>query len=87
MARHNWYFSSSTNQHHWIKANCYRAFCSTDQTQDHNALLQSMHISAGNAIRTTMALSRDNCLCVGSNLGPPIALSTTATEHDYIGLH
>ena len=43
--------------------------------------------SAGNAIRTTMALSRDNCLCVGSNLGPPIALSTTATQHDYIGLH
>ena len=24
--------------------NCYRAFLSTDQTQDHNALLKSMHM-------------------------------------------
>ena len=59
-----------------IRVNCYRAFHSADQVQDHNALLQSMHIQR----------VKSSCLRVGSNLGSPTALSATATEHGYIGL-
>ena len=59
-----------------LHLNCYRAFHSADQVQDHNALLKSMHIQR----------VKSSCLRVESNLGSPIALSATATEHDYIGL-
>ena len=30
-----------------IRVNCYRAFHSTDQAQDRNALLESMHMQCG----------------------------------------
>ena len=40
-----------------------------------DTLLQSMCSAAGNAIRITMTLSRDNCYR---------ALRATATEHGYI---
>ena len=59
-----------------IRVNCYRAFHSADQVQDHNALLKSMHIQR----------VKSSCLRVGSNLGSPTALSATATGHGYIGL-
>ena len=43
----------------------------------YDALLKSMHIQR----------VKSSCLRVGSNLGSPTALSATATEHGYIGLH
>ena len=54
-----------------IRVNCYRAFHSADQVQDHNALLKSMHMQRGDLLAWSLE---------SQFLSASVA-TMTATEH------